>query len=264
MRARAFTLIELLVVIAIIAILAAILFPVFAQAKASAKQIACMSNMRQLGIAARMYMTDNDDTFFPVARYEPMPGFADQQLWIGYDNNNGSLTSLYNGRVDQPPVNPIRPGLIDIYLKNNEIKKCPNQKTNVQLAVALSSFHAGFPSAYYSTNPAAQDMEYGPGSKNYRVDNGIATFDGVNGGEIEEDAATLMAWEHLSYVPLCNFLIQYDWYDSPPNLQPLKDHFNFLHRDGTNTVWLDGHAKRTVYGQLRRPMFSVRKDIYQQ
>jgi len=59
---KAFTLIELLVVIAIIAILAAILFPVFAQAKAAAKKTACLSNMNQMGLAEIMYASDNDDT----------------------------------------------------------------------------------------------------------------------------------------------------------------------------------------------------------
>jgi len=58
---RAFTLIELLVVIAIIAILAAILFPVFAQAKAAAKQVAGLSNLKQLGLAQQMYYNDYDD-----------------------------------------------------------------------------------------------------------------------------------------------------------------------------------------------------------
>lgn len=64
-RATAFTLIELLVVIAIIAILAAILFPVFAQARESARQTACTSNIKQIGIGLKMYQQDYDETYPP-------------------------------------------------------------------------------------------------------------------------------------------------------------------------------------------------------
>lgn len=64
MKLRAFTLIELLVVIAIIAILAAILFPVFAQAKEAAKKTVEISNFKQVGVATAMYLSDNDDRFF--------------------------------------------------------------------------------------------------------------------------------------------------------------------------------------------------------
>ncbi|MHB9134378.1 MAG: prepilin-type N-terminal cleavage/methylation domain-containing protein [Armatimonadota bacterium] len=64
-RRRGFTLIELLVVIAIIAILAAILFPVFAKAREKARQTSCINNQRQIGIAINMYVQDNGETFFP-------------------------------------------------------------------------------------------------------------------------------------------------------------------------------------------------------
>jgi prepilin-type N-terminal cleavage/methylation domain-containing protein/prepilin-type processing-associated H-X9-DG protein len=62
-KRRGFTLIELLVVIAIIAILAAILFPVFAQAREKARAITCVSNEKQVGLAAIMYVEDNDETW---------------------------------------------------------------------------------------------------------------------------------------------------------------------------------------------------------
>lgn len=80
MHKKGFTLIELLVVIAIIAILAAILFPVFAQAREKARQTQCLSNMRQLATSVMMYVQDHDETFMPSTNYS-VPTSDPLRVW---------------------------------------------------------------------------------------------------------------------------------------------------------------------------------------
>jgi len=75
-----FTLIELLVVIAIIAILAAILFPVFAQAREAARQIVCVSNSRQLGMAVALYAQDHGEALLPAINYD-VPVEDPARIW---------------------------------------------------------------------------------------------------------------------------------------------------------------------------------------
>lgn len=101
---RGFTLIELLVVIAIIAILAAILFPVFAQARESARMTSCLSNMKQIGLALRMYAQDYDEKYSNIREYsDPSVGCCNQSLtW----------------------KNVIQP-----YIKNKGVFGCPSNKS---------------------------------------------------------------------------------------------------------------------------------------
>lgn len=111
MRKRGFTLIELLVVIAIIGVLAAILFPVFARAKAAAKQAVCVSNLSQIGKAIALYMDSYDDVF-PAAvdasdKYKP-------EIWDDFPE--------FKARI---PYMPLMPDALEPFLKNKDVFLCP-------------------------------------------------------------------------------------------------------------------------------------------
>lgn len=262
---HAFTLIELLVVIAIIAILAAILFPVFSQARESARQITCATNMRQLGMALRMYASDYDDTWVPAYSVgRPDPTMSLSQPWIGYDNNNSTHDDgQFTGSVIEPAKNKVHPGAIDSYLKSEAIKRCPDMPDNWQTALALNGFSSLNPSDYYTTNPAAKGNEYSPFVKTLAIDaaSGRSYAVAAADSEIEEPAATLAMWEHENPDPMCNFLQPADWLKSPPG-GSIQDHFHLLHRNGSTTLWVDGHVKHQIYEQLKRPWFSCNKAIY--
>jgi prepilin-type N-terminal cleavage/methylation domain-containing protein/prepilin-type processing-associated H-X9-DG protein len=120
---KGFTLIELLVVIAIIGILAAMVFPVFARARESARKAVCLSNVKNIALALQMYLADNNDTFWPNEHRQEVADFfntqpGDKKHWAAPDCGMGYRANPY-----------LRPNVVlDEYVKNRDVWRCPSAK----------------------------------------------------------------------------------------------------------------------------------------
>ena len=145
-RRRGFTLIELLVVIAIIGILAAMLFPVFARARESARKIQCLSNVKNIAMAINMYISDWDK-FLP----------------IGYENDKVAdkffASRVFRSGSPCPPYasgcghcNHIRdanpyskePVILDEYIKNRDVWRCPSAKVSEGAGYVVPAGRGGY------------------------------------------------------------------------------------------------------------------------
>jgi len=123
---RAFTLIELLVVIAIIAILAAILFPVFAKAREKARSSSCQSNFKQIGVAIMQYVHDNDEVY----PREDGPGVYTRPPAPSWEWCN---TGAYSNIQD----------IMDAYLKSRQVWVCPSTTLSAEACTAYSRYVTG-------------------------------------------------------------------------------------------------------------------------
>jgi len=129
-RLKGFTLIELLVVIAIIAILAAMLFPVFARARESARKIQCLSNVKNIATAVQMYLVDYDR--FPPKEHDPAARAAVMEYGANVEGGDCYGGSCSDGHADcrATEANPYLrwPVILEEYVRNRDVWRCPSAK----------------------------------------------------------------------------------------------------------------------------------------
>lgn len=208
-RSRGFTLIELLVVIAIIAILAAILFPVFARAREKARQTTCLSNLKQISIGWMMYATDYDETVMPVLI--PPSGNVTHYWWTAWDA--ASATRDDTG------------GLLYPYMKNHQIQACPSFSNNLVTAIG----HTGYAYNHHYLSP----MSYNPDW----------TFEvhPVSLAAIQSPSETVTFADGARVSFMDGTTLEANTYLDPPSLS--YPSFHGRHNGVGNIAFADGHAK---------------------
>ncbi len=223
---HAFTLIELLVVIAIIAILAAILFPVFATARRQARATTCLSNLKQNALAVLMYAEDADGVFPPA--YYFSANWAEEYAW-------DFQISWRNWKVYA-----VRPGLIGGYTRSAQVTLCPDFRGH--------SYDRPFTGYAYNTSYLGGPAQPGEIRPNTGQPNRPARV-----SEVQQPAATAMLadsafWDGVRFGGN-NYL------RSPrdPAWQYVGPNVHMRHPGGANVAWADGHVKRARADYNQRP-----------
>jgi prepilin-type N-terminal cleavage/methylation domain-containing protein/prepilin-type processing-associated H-X9-DG protein len=240
-RRTGFTLIELLVVIAIIAILAAILFPVFAQAREKARSATCISNLKQISMAMMMYVNDYDEKFPAMSGFtgtgncahDPGGGRGSTRC------NNDTFVQFFGWALMAQP-----------YIKNMQVFRCPSFPEGT---FKWDGWH--FKECFKPWPPKEQF----PSGITYEYKLSLAAFGRAGGGLASLDRAADIIWvmeisaPHMFNMRECGGAQGYQCFNNPA--KPLLDKRQQM---GVNVCFADGHVKRMQVSQTRFVKYNAR------